>query len=283
MQLFRFLKYSFCTVLFTFIVKDLLSGQICKTINTTFNSGEELTYVVSYNWFIVWADVGEIKLEIKDAEFKNKSAYHITGAGKTYKNWDWFFKVRDQYESYLDAETLKPAYFKRDIHEGGYNQLTTYNFNFADNRVYSQNKVNNNPLKSDTVVISNCTFDIMSAVYYSRNLDLNLIKIGDTIPMTIILDQELYNIYFNYAAVENIKIANIGTIECNKFIISLVKGADFAEGSNMTLWATKDGNRLPVYVESPLVVGKVKVMITEIKGNRYPFTFIKKTKTAMEN
>jgi len=253
-----------------------LPGQICRTTNTTFNSGEELTYVVSYNWFIVWADVGEIKLEVNNAEYSDKSAYHITGSGKTYKSWDWFFKVRDQYESFMEMQTMKPVYFKRDIQEGNYKQLTTYNFSYLENKVYSENKVNDKPLKLETVKISNCTFDIFSAIYYSRNLDFNRIRFGDTIPMTIILDQELYNIFFVYSAIENLKIKCLGIVQCNKFIISLVKGADFSEGSSMTLWSTNDRNRLPVYVETPIIVGKVKVVVADIKGNRYPFNTVKK-------
>jgi hypothetical protein len=266
----------FCLILFSFFLNDLVFAQICRTTNITFNPDEELTYIVSYNWFIVWADVGEINIGIKNAEFNHKSVYHISGYGKTYKSWDWFFKVRDEYESYLDVQTVKPVYFKRDIQEGGYKQYTTYDFNYLYNKVYSQNKTNNNPVKADTVSITNCTFDIISAVYYSRNLDFNRIKLGDTIPMTIILDQELYNIFFIYSAIENLKIQCLGTIECNKFIISLVKGADFSEGSSMTLWSTNDRNRLPVYVETPIIVGKVKVVIADVKRNKYPFNTVKK-------
>jgi hypothetical protein len=276
MQIAKFLKIILCLILFPLILVNPLNGQVCKTNNTSFLPGEELTFVISYNWLIVWTDIAEIKLKVEIAKYKSISAYHVLGYGKTYRSWDWFFKVRDFYEGYIDTISMKPLYFKRDIQEGNYKQFTTYDYDFIGNSVFSQNKVNDNPLQLDTVAVSDCTFDLISAVYYSRNLEPEHLKIGDTIRMTIILDQDLYNIYFVYSAIENLKIKHIGTIECNKFIISLVKGADFMEGSHMTLWTSNDKNNIPVYAESPIIIGSVKALLINIKGNRYPLKLLDK-------
>ena len=269
MQLNKLLIFPLFVLLSSFVAKEHLYGQIAKTINTTFEPGEELTYVVSYNWLIPWIEVGEIKISVKNDDYNNSSAYHIIGEGTTFKSWDWFFKVRDRYESYIDTQTLKPFYFNRNIKEGSFKQFTAYDFDFNRCIVISKNTVKENPVKSDTISITNSTFDIISALFYARNLDLTRLKNGDTIPITIILDQELYKIYFSYAGIENIKIKKLGNIECIKFNIALVEGNIFRKGSHMTLWATNDKNRLPVHIESPIIVGYVKASITDIRGNRY--------------
>jgi hypothetical protein len=269
----RFLLYGaniFCIGVLSFFVKIPSSGQTCSSLSNSITLGEELTYQVSYNWFIVWTNVGEIKLNIKVAEYNGKEAYHVIGEGKTFKSWDWFFKVRDLYESYIDPQTWMPLFFKRDIREGSYTQFTSYNYDFDGKRIFSKNKVKDNPLKFDTVAISNCTFDICSALYYCRSLDFNTIRKGDTISLTIILDQELYKINFIYNSDEIIDNKTCGRVNCKKLIISLVEGTVFKENDYMTLWVTDDKNLIPVYAESPLSVGSVKVLLVNFKGNRYP-------------
>lgn len=47
----------------------------------------------------------------------------------------------------------------------------------------------------------------------------------------------------------------------------------------MFLWVTNDANRIPVYVESPILIGSVKGYITKIEGNRYPLSSLKNNPT----
>ena len=44
----------------------------------------------------------------------------MVGLGKSTGAFDWFFKVRDRYESYIDQEALVPMAFIRRVDEGGY-------------------------------------------------------------------------------------------------------------------------------------------------------------------
>jgi hypothetical protein len=221
---------------------------------------------------VIWTDVGEATLTVKEVKYRDTLAYELTGLGKTYKSWDWIFKVRDTFISIVEKSTLKPMYAGRDINEGNYRQLEKTWFKHNDTTSYSDKKTNKGPMKRDTVSITPCTFDIMSALYYARNLDFSHMSPGDIIPIDIFLDQELYPIYFRYQGVEDIKIKNIGKFECIKFSVMLIEGEMFHEGENMTVWATNDKNRIPVYAESPILVGSVKVRLSNVKNNRYPMT-----------
>jgi hypothetical protein len=250
-------------------------GQECTGSNTTFKPGEEITYIVSYDWFIVWTEVGEIKLTIDETTFKNKPAYEFVGLGETYKSWDWIFKVRDRFETVVDKNTLKPFSSSRDIREGRYRQNDKYLYNFQESVAYARNQTNDKPITIDTLPITSCTFDIMSALLFARNIDFSKHKIGDSIPIIIILDKESYPIYFRYLGIENYKLKHIGEFECIKFSVMLIEGEMFHEGENMTVWATNDKNHIVVYAESPILVGSVKVRIAEVKNNRYPFTSLK--------
>jgi hypothetical protein len=272
MASFRSGLFISLSVLFTIIVENNSIAQNCTGINSAFKPGEELTYTVSYNWFILRTEVGEIKIKIDSTNYQGKPAYLVFGTGTTYISWDRFFQVRDIYQSYIDPFNLKPFCFKRDIQEGDYKHLDAYDFNFNDNRAISQYKVNENPLRTDTISITKCTFDIISALLYTRNLDFIVRTEGDIIPITIILDQELYSICFRYMGIERLKVKNIGEFECIKLSVALIEGSMFREGESMTVWVTNDKNRLPVYIESPIIVGAVNVRLIDLHGNKHPFT-----------
>ena len=53
-----------------------------------------------------------------------------------------------------------------------------------------------NKFKRDTIDIIDCSFDIMSSVYFSRAIDLLNLK-NDTIPMNVILDKEIFKDLYN--------------------------------------------------------------------------------------
>jgi len=244
----------------------------CSIRNRAFESGEEITYTVSYNWFIIWTEVGEVTFRVNETSIFNKPCLHLSGSGTTYSSWDWFFKVRDRYESWVHPVTLKPYFFIRDVNEGGYKFRYKYIFNRSRGYALTSYKRPGKPEKLDTIDITECTFDMVSISYYSRNIDYTKYKPGDTIPVTILLDNILENIYFRYQGIENIRIRRFGEFECIKFSVFLVAGSVFKGGEYMSIWVTNDKNRIPLYAESPILVGSIKARISSIEGNKYALT-----------
>jgi len=269
------MKYRFLALLLlVFFISQFLSSQQCNFNNTTFKASEELTYIISYNWFFVWTDVGEIKITIKDSEYNKIPTYLITGFGATYSGWDWFFKVRDTYKCHIDKKTMKPLYFSRQIQEGKYTQFEAYEFNQLKKQVITRRQVKDYPWVYDTVNINNCVFDVLSAYIYSRNIDFKTMKPEQTTSLTILLDQELYDIYFRYIGNEKVKVRQMGKFNCLKFSLMLIEGAVFKEGENMNIWVTNDKNCLPVYIESPILVGTVKARLSNVVNNRHSITSV---------
>jgi hypothetical protein len=83
------------------------------------------------------------------------------------------------------------------------------------------------------------------------------------------LDYENFNLYIRYLGRETIK-TKYGTFRAIKFKPLLVKGTIFEGGEGMTVWVTDDANHIPVRIESPIVVGKVKVDMMSYANLRYP-------------
>ena len=99
--------------------------------NKAFKAGEQLEYRLHYGII----NAGTAKLEIKPLAQKiaGRDVYHIVGSGKTKGAFDWVFKVRDTYETFLDVDGVFPWMFKRDVNEGGYKINQKYTFEQAKN------------------------------------------------------------------------------------------------------------------------------------------------------
>nr|MDA3780500.1 DUF3108 domain-containing protein [Bacteroidales bacterium] len=149
-------------LIFVFIVLgiNLFSQSVYKPKKTiVFKHGESLSYTITYNWFFVWTDVGTVDFDVRETEMFNHKVFHIKGTGKTFSFYDWFFQVRDVYETWIDTETLLPVYYHRDVDEDGYLKDITYKFDNKNKIAYSKVKKRKKKLKLDTLDISENTLD----------------------------------------------------------------------------------------------------------------------------
>ena len=188
--------------------------------------------------------------------------YHIVGDGKTYNFYDNFFKVRDKYETFIDTATLQPLKFIRNVYEGGYKKYENVTFNQTANTAVTNDGV---------FKVPNCVQDVVSAIYYSRNIDFNKYKEDDKIPFNMFLDNETYNLYIRYLGKETIK-TKYGKFKAIKFKPLLIKGTIFEGGEKMTVWVSDDANRIPVRIESPISVGSIKVDMMGYRNLKYPLS-----------
>ena len=113
--------------------------------------------------------------------------------------------------------------------------------------------------------------DVMSAVYYARNIDFNKYKTGDRIPFDMFLDDEIFHLYIRLMGKEKIK-TKYGKFNAIKFKPLLIKGTMFKGGEQMTVWVSDDPNHLILRVESPITVGSIKVDMMGYKNLRHPLT-----------
>src|SRR5208283_2722902 len=67
--------------------------------NSAFKAGEVLNYRLHYGFVDAGVAIMKVMPEIK--EISGRKIYHIVGIGYSKGTFDWFFKVRDKYETYL--------------------------------------------------------------------------------------------------------------------------------------------------------------------------------------
>ncbi len=247
---------GFCCLSFTSSYDD------CKIKNNAFKAEEEVRMKVFYSSMGMYVGAGEAVFKSSLERFNGKPVYHFVGTGTTYSFFDNFFKVRDKYESYVDTATLLPIRFVRNVDEGGYKKYNNVTFNQSANTAVSTNGV---------FPVTDCIQDVVSAVYYARNINFNKYKVNDKIPFDMFLDDEVYHLYIRYMGKEKIK-TRYGKFNAIKIKPLLVKGTIFEGGEKMTAWLSDDPNHLLLRVESPIAVGSIKVDMMSYKNLRHPLT-----------
>ncbi len=252
------------TVLLAFFWTTHLSGgdDFCGLRNISFQDGESITFTVFYNALGIYVNAGSATFSVAEERLNNKEVYHITGTGTSNSSYDWIFKVRDRYESFIDTSTLRPIKFVRNVDEGGYKIYENINFNAQTNTAITTKGV---------FKVPPCVQDVLSSIYYARNIDFDKYNVGDKIPFTMFLDNEVYNLYIKYMGRETVK-TRYGKFKTIKFKPLLVKGTLFEGGEKMTVWVSDDANHIPLRIESPIVVGSVKVDMMMYKNLRHPLT-----------
>ena len=246
--------------------------DFCHVKNTSFIHDEQITYVVSYTWLFVWTDVGEAHFAVTRDTMFDRETLHLRTTGNSYPFYDWFFRVRDVYESWVDPTTLQPLYFNRDINEGGYTKENQYTFDWDKNEVNARIRRRGGQNRFYTIQVKPCIYDVVTAIYVARNLKFESIKVGQSFPVDVILDREIYNVKYTFLARENKKVKGAGPFKTLKFRVELVAGDVFKEGQFLYVWVTDDPNRIPVYVESPIRVGTVRARIASWQGLKHQLT-----------
>lgn len=238
----------------------------CSIRNTAFKAGEKVTLTVYYAVAGVYVNAGTATFTNTLETLNNKPVYHIVGEGRTNSSYDWIYKVRDRYETYVDTASMQPLKFIRNVNEGGYKKYQNVSFN----------KTANTAVTNDGVFkVPSCVQDVVSAVFYARNVDFSKLQPNDKIAFSMFLDNEVFNMYIRYLGKETIK-TKYGKFRAIKFKPLLIKGTIFEGGENMTVWVTDDDNRIPVRIESPISVGKVKIDMMSFENLRYPMNALMK-------
>lgn len=247
----------------------LVLPDICETKNNVFQPGEKIVYKLYYNWNFVWLAAGEVTFLVH--ELPNQ--YHIMVRGRTYESYEWFYQVRDNYESYLDKKTLLPKIHIKDVQEGGYTKYDRTTFDQTAGKAVSERGKTRDALEAKEIDLDECMHDLISIVYYARNLDYKQMKEGQEVPIKILMDRDIYPLKLKYLGPEpNKKVRGVGRYNTQKFSPQLIAGEVFKEGDEMKIYVSDDANRLPVLIESPVSVGSVKAVLQSYEGLKYPLT-----------
>lgn len=236
--------------------------QLRTITNNAFKKGEVITYRVHYGFI----EAGTARLEVLNEEKKygDRDAFHIVGTGKSRGAFDWFFKVRDRYETFIDAEAIVPWVFIRRVDEGGYKINQNYVFNPFQNKVIADGKHFETPANVQ---------DMLSSFYYSRCIDYSKAKSGDIFTIPSFVDNEIFEMKIKFIGKETIE-TDLGTFKCLKFRPVVQKGRVFKKEEDLNVWITDDDNHIPVRAQAEILVGSIKMDLESYANLASPISII---------
>ncbi len=249
---------------------DLVFSDPCFSQNLAFESGEQLTYKIFYNWHFIWLSAGEVTFKVIDDD----DQFHYQVIGETYHSYNWFFEVKDYFDSWVQKDNLLPIRAIKSIKEGKYQVYDDLTFDQTRNKIYNERgKAKDDIREKHNFQVEGCMYDMVSILYYARNIDFSDTSEGAVFPINIFADKETWPLKVVYEGKESHKkVKGKGYFDTLKFSPEVIEGDLFPDGAQAHVWVSDDGNKIPLIIESPLSVGSAKAILKKHEGLRYPLT-----------
>ena len=250
-------------------VRTGLSAQD-TILNHAFKTGERLEYRVYYHSGIGNVTAGEAILSVKEWKElnteENRTVFHLLGEGNSSGVFNFFFKVRDKFQSYTDQQTLLPYVFLRETREGKFEKDDKVVFNRETLEARSTRKTKKIPAN---------VHDVISAIYYMRTFKVSDFDADSMFYLNFFLDDSVYTSAIKFKGTGILK-TKWGKIKCLKIAPMMATGDVFADKYPMFVWVSDDENHVPILAESEVIVGSVKMELIEYSGLVKPLKFIEK-------
>lgn len=235
--------------------------------NNAFKGGEWLKFRLSYSNFF---NAGYSTIEVRDTKNNGQEAFHILGKGHSTGLVSLFFKVNDNYQTFMYKESLKPYRFIRKIDEGGYTKDQEIFFDHTSKTAtvknYKHKTTEKHPISSDIQ-------DMLSALYFLRNQDFSKLNKGDAIELQMFMDDEVETFKLQFIERETIK-TKFGNVKAVAFRPYVQAGRVFKERESLTVWVSDDDNKIPLLIKASLSVGSLRADLDAYKGLANPFNII---------
>lgn len=234
------------------------NGSNLEPSYQAFQRGEVLKYRIHYGM----VSAGKATFKVRDTlhDITGKPHYAIKVFGRSLESWEWFYKVRDHYYSYVDTKSKLPSVAYRNVREGSHTAKERLIFKRDENKLIRNGEVRKVP---------SGIHDIVSAIYYSRCIDFSETKPGTFIPIKTFFADSLFPLGMTYKGKETIA-TNKGTFRCRIFKPELVEGRVFKGQDDMTVYVSDDRNQVPIRIESDIFVGKIQADLKSHQGLKFP-------------
>ena len=222
-----------------------------------FHPGEKLVFEVKWQFI----PAGEAVLEVLPLETINGvEHYHFVMTAKTYKYIDPLYKVRDRIDAYTDLEMTYSKLYKQE-NRGRRKKDIVLNFDPERQKVqYSKNGKKKKPIS-----ILSGSFDPLSVFYAFRFFDL---KENTVLEVPVTDGKKCVIGHAKVIRRETVRIES-GTYDTYLVEPDLKHiGGVFKKSKNakFRIWVTADARRIPVKMESEVIVGSFVGELISAKG-----------------
>lgn len=256
------------TILLIFL---LLSSWAAMAQEHPFMEGEEVRWSIMFKWGAFNTEVGYARFGVDSLFFRGNEAYHIDCKVQSAPFFDRFYKIREDLQSWVRAQDLRPLRFTRNTYEGGYTATNDYNYNWDKGVIEADINFENKGEQRLEIPVKEGEFDLISLVFNIRSLPESAYRMGQTTLVRFAIDDAVFDVHIRAYGEEVVKVRKMGKIKGWHLACSVVQGALFERDEDLHLWLSADANRIPIAAKVPLKVGAVQAWLSAYSGLKYPF------------
>ena len=245
----------------------LASGILASAGNKPypFRGGESASYYLLFKWGLVNTEVGNARFQLDSVQFEGQDAYHISFKGQSAPFFDIFYKIREDFHSWVRTEDLRPISYTRDTYEGGYTATNLFTYDWSAKEIKADVKYGDKERQFLSIPLKEKVYDLPALIYQVRTLDFANMKPGQKTTFRFAIDDDIYSVNITFKGKGQLKARRLGNMETYRVACSLVSGAVFEGNEDLLVWFTADGHCVPVAVKAPLRVGTVWAWLSEYK------------------
>jgi hypothetical protein len=258
----RWIVVGLQLILIWIVIVSMISFAFADSITaaeqaTPFHPGEELVFEVKWKFI----PAGEAVLKVLQVKKINGvEHYHFLMTAKTYNYIDPLYKVRDRIDAYTDVQMTYSRLYKQK-NRGRRKKDIVLNFDLERQQVqYTKNGKKRKPIS-----ILPGSFDPLSVFYAFRFFDLKenmVLEVPVTDGKKCVIGKG------TVIKRETIRLKN-GTYDTYLVEPDLKHiGGVFRKSKNakLRIWVTADERRIPVKIESEVIVGSFVAELVSAKG-----------------
>lgn len=218
-----------------------------------FGVGEKLLFNVNYG--IITAGYAEMSIPQMENVLGNPT-YKVQFTVRSTPTFDFFFEVRDRYETYLDSAGIFPWRFEQHIKEGKFSRDYTAVFDQKNHKAKSGDQEYDIPPQ---------VHDIMSAFYYARTIDYSKFKVGQRVNLQNFFKGKSNPLDIKYLGKQKISVG-AGTFNCIIVEPMVKEGGLFKNEGRILIWLSDDERKIPVKVNTKVIIGSIDAELKEYSG-----------------
>lgn len=213
----------------------------------SFGPGEVAVFSINYG--VINAGEGTLYV-LPMLDYDGSSCFHFRTRARSNRFFTAIFRVRDQADSFMDAEHLHSRYFNKHLREGGYRRDVEIHFDQDEGMAYFPDGRSHE--------IPPGTQDVLSAFFRVRMMEL---QVGMEFDLPTHGDKVLYPLKVKVLRREELHSKVLGAVECIVVQPFLADDGLFKHEGDLLLWLTDDVRHIPVKLRANIPVGAIEARL----------------------
>jgi hypothetical protein len=236
---------------------SIRAAQLRNLPNEAFGTGERLVFDVNFGF----VTAGEAVLAVNGLDsIAGRRCFRIEFTVNSLPSFSWIFRVEDHYLTFVDEQTIAPWKFEQHIREGNFRKDFIAEFDQRKKVARAEGKEYPTP---------QYVHDILSAFYFVRTVDFSGKNAGDMITMSNFYSDTTYDLGVKVLGRQELEI-EAGTFRTIVVEPLVREGGLFKSEGRIVIWLTDDERKVPVRVNTKVIIGSIDTELRSYSGLRGP-------------